>query len=476
MTDVDFATRVYLGAPNWARSVLVSLQALRNRRLRRGDHFHQRYRTLMQNLDLTPESLSLAQENELSSLLDETFRYSPFYRHRIAAAAADALEESGKVALSAYEILDRLPLLQKDDLRNHRSEVVNSNRASAAVTHTSGTTGSPLVIAVDSESLQWTFAEWERYYRWMGLPHGFRSARFSGRIVVPPETLQPPFWVKNLVDRQLFMSTYHMSGSNLAAYVEELNRHRPQLIDGYPSALHVLASYINESGHRLDFRPTAISTTAETLHLYQREDIEKAFGCHVYNQYASSEGAPWIVECKQGGTHLWTDTGVFEFLEQEGPADELHVADLVVTSFRAKKTPLIRYNIGDRVLLNHAQDPCECGSAFPTIKGVLGRDEALVFTRNRGPVGRLDTAFKGLTGILRSKIIQVDLDNIDVLVVATPEFDKRIEDQLKANLRDRLGLVTITVTVVDSIPLGANGKFSAVESRMSLAAAKNAAG
>lgn len=259
------------------------------------------------------------------------------------------------------------------------------------------------------------------------------------------------------------MSTYHLRPDSLPAYIEKLNGFRPLLIDGYPSAVEILARYINETGIQLAFAPIAISTTAETLQEHQRDEIERAFRCPVYNQYASSEGAPWIVQCLHGSYHLWTDTGVFEFLNHRKASAGDTLADLVVTSFRAKKTPLIRYNIGDSVRLHADATACPCGSSFPTIAGVVGREEDVLYTPQRGFVGRLDTAYKGLPGVLRSKIVQTKDSHVDVYVVPTGGYSADVAEQLRSNLRDRLGEIEIEIILVESIPLSRNGKFKAVE-------------
>ncbi|MEK4243322.1 hypothetical protein NYE39_15130 [Janibacter sp. FSL W8-0316] len=432
-------------------------------RQRRGVHFDRHLSFLMKNLKKSADELARVQNQELSLLLKEVSQYSEFYAERLSAAGV-VLDDAG--GHNGMDALTRMPVLEKEDLRESLEAIVSSDpaRPKVSVTHTSGTTGTPLTVEVDRESMQRTFAEWERYYRWIGLPSGFRSARLSGRIIVRPDATKPPFWLEGRFTRQLFLSTYHMTGENLAHYVRKLNDHRPHLIDGYPSAIAILARYILESGAVLEFALIAVSTTAETLRDDQRADIEKAFGCIVFNQYASSEGAPWIVQCSSGRYHMWTDTGVFEFADLRTNQSGHQVAELVVTSFRARKTPLIRYNIGDLVMPDQDNGaPCPCGSSFPTIGGIVGREEDVLMTRDRGPVGRLDTAFKGLSGILRSKIVQTSLDEIQVLLVVTADFDSHLKGILIANLKDRLGDVLVDVSIVDSIPVGPTGKFKAVE-------------
>lgn len=464
--------QLFLHSPSPIREAAFSWAGWKANRQRRGSHFHEQYPRLLSNLTRSRDELDELQARELSALLRDAEFYSSFYAARISAARERCQARVIERDPTAFEILAEMPFLEKDDLREESQRIVSHDprRSTVATTHTSGTTGTPLVVEVDSESVQRSFAEWERYYRWMGLKEGFRSARFSGRILVRPETKKPPFWVMNRASGQLFMSTYHMTEQNLYAYVRELNRFKPHLIDGYPSAITIISKFILETGIELSFTPQAISTTAETLHDHQRVDIERAFGCAVFNQYASSEGAPWIVQCSAGAYHLWTDTGVFEFVNPRNDGTGRRIADLLVTSFRAKKTPLIRYNIGDVVITDPIEPDiaCQCGSEFPRVGGVIGRDEDLVVTRHRGAVGRLDTAFKGLTGILRSKIVQHSLDDVEVYLVVSDSYSSSTEQQLVANLRERLGAINIRMTLVDSIPLGRSGKFKAVESLIPL--------
>jgi len=95
-------------------------------------------------------------------------------------------------------------------------------------------------------------------------------------------------------------------------------------LDGLPSALYELARYILDEKIRLTFTPAAIFPTAETLLPHYRTAIQEAFGCPVRDQYASSEGAPFITECKCGRLHYNMDTGIIE-VDDDG--------EMIVTCF-----------------------------------------------------------------------------------------------------------------------------------------------
>ncbi len=455
--------KIYRSYPFWMKNMMVSLYGIKEHIKTHGKYYDRHYKKLNKILAVDEAGLKYFQENKLKELLLESLKYSPYYRNiflRLGISEEKIKKEN------VLDLLQTLPLLEKETLRNQTNQIVSANpaRKTCCVINTSGTTGTPMTIEFDAESKQCTYAEWRRYYDWLGLPEKFRSVRFSGRIIVDPEITKPPFWVYNIINDQLFMSTYHLSDDNMKHYIEKLNDFKPEFLDGYSSSFYIMAQYIVAKKIKLQFKPIAISTTAETLFDHQRKMIEEAFGCKVYNQYASSEGSPWIVECKEGHYHLWTDTGVFEFIDQKDNDDGTMIAEMVVTSFRNFKTPLIRYRIGDYVSRYKEEQTCSCGSHYPMIHSVIGRQDDILYTKEKGRIGRRDPVYKGLSGIKQSKIIQTAVDHVEVLIVPDQSYESIIGDKLLENLHERLGRdVTIELKEVDKISLGKNGKFKSVE-------------
>ncbi len=461
---MNILEKIYEFSPSLIKNILVSFYGVKEYYRTHGKYYAKHYAELKEIFLSDKADLKKFQEKKLKALLLESFRYSSYY-HDIFLQCNITKERKIK-SEDPFKLLQMLPYLEKETLRNRTDEIISIDpeRKTCCSIHTSGTTGTPMTIPFDAESKQSTYAEWRRYYDWAGLPEKFRSVRFSGRIIVDPKTDKPPFWVYNAVNRQLFMSTYHLTDANMKAYIEKLNRFKPEFLDGYPSAFYALAQFILENNLTLDFKPVAISTTAETLYDRQRKAIKKAFGCKVYNQYASSEGSPWIVECKEGHYHLWTDTGVFEFLDEKEHEDGTVIAEMVVTSFRNFKTPLIRYRIGDYVIRYKEEKRCPCGSHYPVIHSVIGRQDDILYTKEKGHVGRLDPAYKGLSGIKQSKIVQTGIDEVEVYIVVDAAYTDEVGKRLLQNLHDRLGVdISITLHRAGTIPLGKNGKFKSVE-------------
>ncbi|MDH7446572.1 phenylacetate--CoA ligase family protein [Aquimarina sp. 2201CG14-23] len=459
--------KIYGLVPYPLKFILLNIKGYMNVKERFNKDFYKYYNTFKGQWDAKIDVLEDYQEDRLRGLLIEVYEYSDWYQ----TVMKDIGITASDIDNDPYAVLKRMPILKKIERRTEFERILNKSRETAMVGHTSGTSGTPMIDHVDLASINISFAFWKRFHYAIGLGPKNRQVRLSGKLIVDPITKKPPFWMYNYFDDQLLMSTYHLTENNLGAYIKKLNRFKPVLIDGYPSALYIMSKYINKHSLKLNFVPKAIAVTAETLYDYQREEIEKAFQCNVYNQYASNEGSPFITECVEGNLHLNIDSGVFEFFNTDGkkavPGD---IAKLVVTSFINYRTPLIRYDIGDTVMLNdESSAACNCGCEMPIIERIIGREDDILWTEEKGYVGRMDTAFKGLTGIKKSQIIQENPKEIVLNMVIDEDYNDSVELTLLKNLKERLGEETeYQINIIEDIPVGANGKFDAVKRNFEL--------
>ncbi len=454
-------TKIYYSLPSFLKNILITGYAWKNHNKRRAGVYQNKLNLYRESYHWTRPQLKNYQLEELTKLLREASLHSDFYKDRVSTHFVDELNQT-----NIQNQLKKLPFLSKDELKNKVDSIQNKSRKSDHINMTSGTTGTPTKVYYDDESTQISFALWRRFHDVIGLPESYRSVRFSGRIICSPTSTRPPFWVYNYLDKQLLMSTYHLNDRNMKSYVDKLNHFKPLFLDGYPSALYILANFIVKNSLKLTFRPKAIATTAETLYEHQRVVIESAFGCKVYNQYASSEGGSFVTECSQGNLHLNLDSGIFEFYTHDDKiAESGDMAELIVTSFRNLKTPLIRYKTGDFFRLSEDKnEQCECGSWMPMVEEIIGRQDDILYTEEKGYVGRMDPAYKGLEGIVKSKIVQESIDRINVFQIVDQGYTEYMNKKFLRSLKDRLGeKVNIEIKIVDEIPLSKNGKFKAVE-------------
>src|SRR5690606_10751225 len=226
----------------------------------------------------------------------------------------------------------------------------------------------------------------------------------------------------------------------LKYYVEDLINYQPEYFVGFPSTILEIAKYGLSKGY--DFPKgviKAIFPTAETITQEMRETIETFFKTKMYNQYASSEGAPFIFECTNGNLHLELQSGVFEVLDENNqPTDS---GRLVVTSFTTEGTPLIRYDIGDSITLEDLEKTCDCGNNNPLVKEILGRIDDYVYSPETGKInlGNVSNTLKDTKGIIRFQAIQDELNRIKLRVIRDKsEYTQKVEEKFIQNWRDRI--------------------------------------
>lgn len=457
----SFKEKLYGASPVMMQNALISIQGLIFRRQRFTGKFWTYLHEAEMRAQMGRKDIHAFQMATLNEFIDFAYKHSTFYKNSFDTVGFRAGE------ISSLEDLKKLPILEKEDLRKKTEDIRVGlyDKKSLIPVFTSGTTGTPLSVGFTHDDMQQRMAYLYRVLGRFGVKPFMRSVRFSGRTLFPRAEKNKKFWRMNYASNQLLMSSYNLRTENFDHYLKKLESFKPDFIDGYPSSVFILARYINSIGQQGIVKPKLIMTTAETLEAHQRIEIRKAFGgCAICNQYASSEGAPFIAEDELGDMIINTDTGVFEFVRPDTniPAKPGEIGELLVTSFSTHAYPLIRYRIGDTVDLG----PRKWAKTMqmPVIGQILGRQEDILYTPFRGYVGRLDTVFKASPStIVETQIVQTSPTSIQLNVVPDDEtFQSHDLDVIKKELLERLGNVEIDVKYYKALPRGQNGKLRAV--------------
>ncbi len=354
-------------------------------------------------------------------------------------------------------------MLEKEELRTHIADIVVPEHGRLRHYYTGGTTGKSLVVYSSAESDGERFARQEAMWAMHGYKLGRdRIAWFSGRHLIGANDLSANrFWRNNFLKRIRYYSTFHMAPRHLQYYVEDLARFRPSFLSGFPSAIGELATFVEITGAAELFDVRAIFTTSETLTPSQRDTMERVFGCPVRNQYASSEGAPWIMECPQGRLHMDVTSGVFEVIDGEDrPAN---AGEVLVTSFYMKETPLIRYRIGDRIVLSDERH-CPCGWDSPLVSSIEGRASDFIEVPGRGKIfaSQIGDCVKHLHWVFAFRC-RIQDDRLHVEIVADQErFEKEDKSTFLSNIRERMGDIVVDLEYLDELPRLPSGKQSVV--------------
>jgi len=431
--------------------------------------FHERYsgnhdkylKVLLKTQWYTKEKLMDLINKTFVELFNHAILTVPFYQK---------LLEKGIISkkdIRSIEDIKKLPIISKEMIRENPTEFLSKKykEKSLITINTSGTTGKTLNIFVDRDSRRYAYAFFSRLKDWADIKSELKNVTFAGRTIVRPDETRPPFWRRNIKMNNYLFSSYHLSPDNIKFYVDKLKSIQPHYIDSYPSSLYKIADYMkNES--TFEMSPKAIITSSETLFDYQRETIEKVFGCPIFDQYGCAEQVVFVSQCEKGTYHVHPEFGFVEFIRENGSeAMPGESARLICTGFTNLAMPLIRYDIGDTGILSN--QACLCGRNFPVIEKILGRTDDILIMRDGRHVGRLDPVFKGLQSIKEAQIIQEDFDTILLKIVPDKGY---IEEEIKNivwELKKRLGSqAVINVDIVEKISRTATGKFRAVISKV----------
>ena len=450
------AESVYRRSPQWLQTALLNVHAWRIGKHRFGPRLEAAVNGLLERERWPASQMRSYQDERIRAMVLLAHEKSPYYRKLMAEVGVHPTDIRGAADLP------KLPLLTKETIRSQGEDLLTErrHRRSWVEGHTSGTTGSPLALWYDRETCVMTNAVDYRQKRWAGMGHEDWIAMFLGRVVVPPQQTAPPFWRANVVHRQLWCSSFHLSGSNLEHYVDEIRRRGIRFLEGYPSTLYIIAKHLTGQGRTLPMQ--AVFSSSETLHTIQREAIETAFGCPLFDFYGHAERVLFATECEyHAGKHLSEEFGYCELVDEDGqPVRDGETGYLVGTSLHNTAMPMLRYRTGDLSALEVGA--CPCGRTSRRIRNVTTKAEDTVVT----PDGRLISPsilthpFKPFDQIIESQIIQTRIDHLLVKVVPSAEFTDVDEQKLIAGLRERLGPeVHVQIERVTEIPREASGKF-----------------
>jgi phenylacetate-CoA ligase len=463
-----YASALYAAAPVWGQNLMLTAFSTLLERERYSGRFAEFQALLARTEWASQAELEAYQDERLRAVIEHAYQHVPFYRRRF-----DTLKLTPADIRTRID-LPKLPLLTRDDIREHFDDLRSRAFPARALRtgHTSGTTGTPLTIGYDRDTVWMTYAVFDRHYRWAGCrlgTDGDRIAVARGNVIVPLDQRTPPFWRRNHRHHQLLLSSFHLSKANLPAYFDALADFQPAVMDGYPSTLFLLAKYLQTQGRF--FPVKAAITSSETLYDFQREVIEERFQCRVFDYYALAERAVFSHECDHhGGHHLAMEYGIAEVTDGDGtPVPRGEVGRLVGTSLHNLAMPLIRYVTNDRTALRAGQ--CPCGRHLELMEDVTTKAEDVLTLADGRLISPsvLTHPFKPLDCIEGSQIVQTLPNAIVVRLIPRPTYTAAHGTQLISELKARLGDdVSVEVEFVDRLETSKNGKFKWVISKVPL--------
>lgn len=451
---MGFLEKIYDESPIFFQNLMVTISGYMRNKTRYGRSYY-RHLDFLSNFDTwSIEKKIKYQEKELIKFLKYAVNNSVFYKN--------LYKDIDVKSIKNIIDLKRLPIVDKEMLRKNINGVSTIPHKGAVEGHTGGTTGKSLVVLFTQDDMMKRMAMLDHFKARVGFVHRkMKRATFNGKHIIPPNQRKKVYWRYNAACKQMIYSSFHITEKDMKYYVESLNRFKPHALDGFFMSLCDVASYIERHNIKLEFTPIAIFPTSETLTKTGRNLLERVFKCKVYDQYASSEGAPFITECKDQELHMELASGIFEVFEED--SDEV-----LITSFTTHGTPLIRYRIGDSLSFDDVGDTCKCGMQTPRVKEIKGRKLDFLYTAKGAKIngGNVANLFKNMpNALIRAQTIQEKIDEVTInLEVDKALYKPEYDDLLRDEFIHKFGTETnIIIEHVEEIPREKSGKFSMIK-------------
>lgn len=444
---------IYYASPVWLQNLLVSLMGYRLYRKRYTAPYLDLLAQVRESRCWNRQQRDDYQSEQLHRLIRHCSTQIPYYQQLFAEHGFHHNQ------FTSLPDLRKLPILDKQTLRA-RPEAFRSNSGRPyMMQNTSGSTGTPLTLAVNEQTYKTAMALLVDHEEHHGVPFRSRRATFAGRMVQRANDTKPPFARTNLAENQRLYSSYHLNRYTFPYYREDLDRFAPLELIGYPSAICDLASHYLATGTRPCFQTKAIVTNSETLLEWQRQRIEQVFGCQVRDYYGTAEYVVFAGQDQQGIYRTSPVLGITEVIAEGSTDGE---GELIATSLTNDAMPLLRYRIGDSAtpaLGNDAGDVVRVDA----LARINGRIDDYIHTADGRRIGRIDHIFKGVTGVREAQVIQDQPDHCIVKVVVDESINTFDEGVLIGNLLYRTGnSMRVSVEKTSQIERGPNGKFKAV--------------
>jgi phenylacetate-CoA ligase len=394
--------------------------------------------------------------HRLKRVLRHAEQRVPLYREKFRQAGVSARD------FRAIDDLRWFPTLTREEVIAAYPDRILSRppRARDVVFRTSGTSGQFMQIAYSARANDFLdavygralfnagYKPWDRiaYYWWEPEPRPLRSYERLGLM------------------KKDFLPI-HADPARQLADLDALN---PDVVYHFPSALLMITRILERERGQHRFKPRLAICHGEFMAEEQQTYMERVLGCPVHNEYGAQEFNRMGWDCsEQRGLHEDSDSVHIEILVDDKPAQLAEEGEVVVTGLVNDLMPLIRYRIGDAGLLLGRD--CGCGRALPRYTLTEGRLDDVLELPDGSRVGprTLAPRIEQLRGFHQYRVIQIEPDVLEVLLVREPGAGTEVEEQVRRVVLDVVGpKIKVSVQSVPSIELSRRGKLRKIVRRI----------
>ncbi len=390
--------------------MLTNVKLILENQLRFNYYFKKKLREVNRQRNWDASTLRQAQEAAFVALVHRAYHKSKFYRrfyddHRVDVSKVKRLSD-----------IERLPILTKNEVREHVDDIFTGYRFNRSKAYTSGTTGSPLVLYRDYQSTVMEAAHQWSHRMVFGYEVGMKTVTLRGNLGKSQMEMHDPY------SNTLYLSSYNLSKNNAEWYFQRIKDFAPHTILAYPSALEMLANYFYGMDKSLHV-PLAF-TSSESLYDYQREKIEEVFNTKIWDWYGNAERT---IALEQNRAGLYDELPLYS-------VSEFHDDHAITTGLTNPNFPLIRYKVEDVFTLSDQHS-----RGYRVVERIQGRKYDFVLLPDGTKVVSFGRALKGINHLMFTQIVQRELTNFSVNIVVSDRFSQQDEQKIYNNIVDLVG-------------------------------------
>jgi phenylacetate-CoA ligase len=195
---------------------------------------------------------------------------------------------------------------------------------------------------------------------------------------------------------------------------------------------------LNDLGVRL-VMPLGEGTEDHQIALFS-----KVFDAPVLIEYGCVEVGAMAFNCPHGTKHISHDHVIFEVVDDSGhPVSEGEIGNVVLTPLLHRSMPLIRYQLGDRAILQKTDCPCGRFPGLEVISQISGRAFDRIIDRF-GKSWHAPLIHRSFQAILQPaayrefQAIQSRAGQLHLLIVPGVEFREQDADRLASSIASKM--------------------------------------
>ena len=359
-----------------------------------------------------------------------------------------AIAIKSTVYYTGFNSFDELPVLTKKIINNNPTDFLsNIYDGKLFKKSTSGSTGTPFFYNSSANA---------QSHLWAGLLHSWESSayRFGDKVAIISGSALVKTSSRHSIFYQLMnMDVYPvgtLTDKIAAAYIEKIRQKKTRLIYGYAMAINIIADYMIQNNIAQIKGLLGIVSTAEMLTDKTRANIEKAFGCKVFNQYGCNEAGIASFECEQHQLHLISSRCMYE-IDNEG--------NLIGTDLANEACILMKFKTGD--LVEFSEEACSCGRNYPVIKNIIGRSDDIITDRNNKKIhsSYFNFMFKKDKSIKQYQVL-FDEKSLCLNLLVDDDFSDKNYHHLMSSVKDDLDFEEYEIKTVEQFYTNKNLKHT----------------